>query len=503
MHIWFNLFRKEWLEHRWKLASLCVIAIGVFLVCGFGEWNEVTQAAMVTCVGYALVAPIFVGMSVSASETSQGTLAFVAAQPVAMEQTTLIRWLSGMLLLLSPICLVTFLAVLIESLVPQKFGMFWDESVLNLGQASWHGLTLGGVMAANLYAWITAIAGHQRTELRGALVGMIVTFVMLLLSITFLEGSDNPRVTAPLSMFGLISTPLGGFAWWLLKQRDSMSLTPVVLAWQIVVILLLLGVFVGRYGQIEPLTARWKRWWETQAVRSLGMPRSSPSMALVWLQWRESIPVCFAGVAGTILILLVFGLGSSLDGVHLRQETFTWLMGLATASVSLMIGAVGFTNDLQPKLYTFWRSRPIAPTQWFWLRYGAGFASISLFYLFPMTLLGVTAIVQYGNAWLLVFLPLVSLVVYSLGVFCACTVRQPVYAVILAACGAMLVFLAPDTFPSLRSVSIEGYLKAPPQATVGQAMLGIAAAIALAGTISAVTTIAAAVSLKRDLHFRV
>ncbi len=512
MHIWLNLFHKEWLEHKWQLLSLSAIAIAVFLACGYGEWDEVTQAAMVACVGYALVAPIFVGMSVSATETSQGTLPFVAAQPISLERIALVRWLGGLATLLLPICLVTLSAVTVEVIVQQERRPMDDATGSTIGMFSWHALIVGGVMAANLYAWIVAIAANQRTELRAALIGLVITFVLLPFSLWCFEHFDGPENSSsnrlwssPVPVLGVLSTPLGGFAWLLLRDQSRYGLIPVSVVWQACTIAALCVMMVLRYGQRDPLRQRIERWRRSGDVAGLRPPQSSPASALVWLQWRESIPVCLSGVAVAFLAIIVTGVGSP-QSLHLWRELMTLFLALATGAVSLMIGAVGFTNDLQPKVHTFWRSRPIAPTQWFWLRYGVGFAAIALFYLAPVTVLSVGSALEYGRVWLLAFLPILSLVVYSLGVLCACTIRQPVYAVILAACGAMLIFLVPKVFPALYSVSIEGLLmqvEHPPAGlSGGRALIGAAVAIGIACTISAVITIAAAVSLKRDVYFR-
>ena len=85
-----------------------------------------------------------------------------------------------------------------------------------------------------------------------------------------------------------------------------------------------------------------------------------------------------------------------------------------------MLGTVGFVSDLEPRLYTFWRSRPISSSGWFWLRYVAGLFAIALFFVLPIMV--VAAVTTEGQAvGFLLLLPLLSLVVYSLGVFCACT----------------------------------------------------------------------------------
>ncbi len=500
MHIWLNLLRKEWLEHRWQLLSLCAIAMAVFLACGYGEWDEVPQTAMIACMGYAFVAPLFVGMTVSASETSQGTISFVASQPVALWQSALVRWLCGLGVMLIPIWMVGFSGLFIEGFVPDsRF-------------SSWHAVVAGGVMAANLYAWIVAIAANQRTELRAALIGLVVTFVLLPFSIWCLANYDGPMssgpnrgIASPFAALGVMSTPLSGFTWVYSADQLRKNIIPLAVVWQVLVLAALCAVMTLRYGQVEPLMQRFDRWQRMRNIGGLRQPRTSPATALVWLQWRESIPVCLSGVAVAFVLLVVTSVDSARRLDLWRQLMPVFLM-LATAAVSLMIGAVGFTNDLQPKLHTFWRSRPIAPTQWFWLRYGAGYAAIALFFLSPVTVLSAGTALEFREVWLLAFLPLMSLVVYSLGVFCACTVRQPVYAVILAACGAMVILLVPEVFPSLRSVSIGDLLwqveHTSHGSTMRQALGGAAVAVAIACTISAIVTIAAAVALKRDLYFR-
>ncbi|MEZ6050224.1 MAG: hypothetical protein R3C02_02385 [Planctomycetaceae bacterium] len=505
MHIWFNLFRKEWLEHRWKLASLCVIAMTLFLALGYGEWEEVPQTTLMTCIGFAFVATIFVGMAVSAAEPSNGTMSFVASQPVALWQSALVRWLCGMGVILIPIVLVGFSGLLVE--------LFDPDSRSSVGISSWHAIISGGVMAANLYAWIVAIAVNQRTELRAALIGLVVAFVLLPFSIwclAYYDGHMHSRssrdIISPFAVLGVMTTPLSGFAWMNSADQMRKSIIPLAVIWQMLVLTMLCGIMTLRYGQLETFRQRVDRWRQMRKVGELRQPRTTSNTALVWLQWRESIPVCFCGVAIGFVMFVVTSF-PSIQGLSLWRGLIPLFLMLTTAVVSLMIGAVGFTNDLQPKLYAFWRSRPIAPTQWFWLRYGAGYAAIALFYLMPVTMFITGTAQQHGEVWLLAFLPLMSLVVYSWGVLTACTVRQPVYAVILAACGAMMILLIPEVFPVLRPVSIGDLLwqveHRPLGRPVYEALRGAAVAVAIAFSVSVIVTVAAAVSLKRDLHFRV
>ncbi len=503
-NIWLTLVWKEWHEHKWRLLSLTAIVLCVFLAGAFDEWETVASAVSITAVGYALLVPCFLGMVVCSHEHSQGTIAFVAAQPVPMWKVATVRLFAGIALLLCPLLVVGLCGQLIHGLVPQigSTGFFTTDGGL---PSLWQGVGFGGLMGLNLYAWIVAVVVNQRTELRAGLIGLVVTAILVTLGMWGLSTWDNlPPGTSLVGLIAVMSGPLCGVAWADMVHQSRGALIWPSAIWQGLVIVVLSGLMVARYGQSEPLMKRLSTWRTSRA--SLGeLPRSpfaSPARALLWMQWRQSVPVC---LAGTVLMGLIVVTTSSYNRGFDPGLLAGLLMFSVVLAASLMLGTVAFVNDLEPKLYTFWRSRPISSSGWFWLRYVAGLFAIGVFFVLPI--LAVAAVTTDAQATgFLLLLPLLSLVVYSLGAFCACTVRHPVYSVILAACAALLVLSVPPMFDTLRAISIGDMLReAVRLSQIGALGAGgwyLFAAVSLAGAVSAAATVAAAMLLKRDIYLR-
>ncbi len=503
-NIWLTLVWKEWHEHKWQLLSLTAIVLSVFLVCAFDEWETVASAVSITAVGYALLVPCFLGMVICSQEHSQGTIGFVAAQPVPMWKVAMVRLFAGITLLFFPLVVVGICGQVIHGLVPQigSTGFFTNDGGL---PSLWQGVGFGGLMSLNLYAWIAVAAVNQRTELRAGLIGLVVTALLVTFGMWGLSTWDNlPPSTSLVGLIAVMSGPLCGVAWADMARQSRGALIWSSAIWQGLVIVILSGLMVVRYGQSEPLMKRLSAWWTSRA--SLGeLPRApigSPVRALLWMQWRQSVPVC---LAGTVLMGLIVVIASDYNRGFAPGLLAVLLLFSVVLAASLMLGTVGFVNDLEPGLYTFWRSRPISPSGWFWVRYVAGLFAIALFFVLPI--LAVAVVTTDGQAvGFLLLLPLLSLVVYSLGAFCACTVRHPVYSVILAACAALLLLFVPAMFDTLRAISIAGMLqqagRLSQRGELGAAGWYLLAAVSFAGTISAAATVAAAMLLKRDIYLR-
>ncbi|MDA0832382.1 MAG: hypothetical protein O2955_08450 [Planctomycetota bacterium] len=127
--------------------------------------------------------------------------------------------------------------------------------------------------------------------------------------------------------------------------------------------------------------------------------------------------------------------------------------------LALIIGVGSFVHELDPKLHTFWRSRPISPAAWFWLKFAAGFFVLAVLYDVPYALLSWSRIIHpfwrsaESNLPILevCFPILLHLLVYSIAVLAACVIRHSVYATILALC-AVLAILLPPLFTDLRRI---------------------------------------------------
>lgn len=522
MKIWLNLFWKEWHEQQWKLLSLTAIALSVCLALLCQDLGNVAFSLIFTIYSFAIFAPIVVGMGVCAGEHASDVIRFVRAQPVPMRCVATARWIVGACVLLIPLfcaSVMCWIAMCFEEQVgPQsvrtaaffELHSDWSEtSTLFLISAA------GMAASLNLYAWIVANAVNQRTEFRAGLVGLLVTAGMGVAGVIGLSGWDNhlSNVSVP-HLFGLISGPLVSLGMIDFVRNSQNLLVFIAIVWQLMLALILWLVMVLRYGREERWLSRdfFHRTPATaQESLALGKPQSSQWRALLWLQLRQSIPVCIVALCISQLTVAV--------SARYSPDAFDFMYPALGCALALLIGVGSFVSELQPDLHMFWRSRPISPGSWFWFKYiGGAIALIGLFDV-PCMLLAWSGIVRTASpGFAAVFPMLLHLLCYSLAVFAACSVRHSSYSTVLAI-SALMVIIIPELaeFQVPRFLSFLTMWRDAVRAYVGLAIgarepgypapwqIGYAAfrsllpACILIGVIALPTTVAAAYMVKRDI----
>jgi len=183
--------------------------------------------------------------------------------------------------------------------------------------------------------------------------------------------------------------------------------------------------------------------------------------------------------------------------------------------LALLVGVGTFVSELQPDLYTFRRSRPIAPGSWFWFKFIGGAIALVGLFDFPCMLLTWSGGVRTSSpGFAAVFPMLLHLLCYSIAVFMACSVRHSSYSTVLAV-GVLMLILVPELadFGVPRLLSFFTMWR---DAAVGSSRLiaigdprlwpsGVLAvaclcpAFILVGAIVIPTTLAAAYLVKRDI----
>jgi hypothetical protein len=246
----------------------------------------------------------------------------------------------------------------------------------------------------------------------------------------------------------------------LLSPAGALAATsPDVPIWQPIVLQLVSfaaagALSVARFGGFPADASRSSAAAPNDVRQPLASPRSKPWRAMAWKQWREAAPLSLAGVGlivGMTLLYAIFGWielnrnhWSPSDELPKFLNGATVIVGLL---VALVVGAVSFAADLQPGLWTFWRSRPIEPALWFWPKYFAGAAAVLAFLDLPLAAL---YLVGAAAGWRISFpegilacAPLIHLLAYSAAVCAICWVRRAVYAGILAFAAVLGLLMAP------------------------------------------------------------
>jgi hypothetical protein len=115
---------------------------------------------------------------------------------------------------------------------------------------------------------------------------------------------------------------------------------------------------------------------------------------------------------------------------------------------AIIAGVTLFTADFEPRLYTFWRSRPIDPSAWFRVKYTAGLLTLLVCFDLPAALRGQAPHPSTGHLEMVFIayalcVPAVHVATYSIAVMIVCLVRQAIYAGILSMSALLALTLMP------------------------------------------------------------
>ena len=226
------------------------------------------------------------------------------------------------------------------------------------------------------------LAAKRRTEVQVGAIGVVVTIceAAVFMYSRFLNDFYGPSLVWS-TLLGVVS-PLTMIDF---HSHTGIHLVPHA-AWKMVLhLLFVLGLGYGfsrRYGGktsdqspglasisnylgLEPLLASQTRWG-----------------ALAWLHLRQALPLTLAGVliaclVGPLLTWMVQPVTNHPDAWQLRMMHLS-LVAIYVVGFfwPLVVGAGLFAAELRRDLGYFWRSRPIHPGAWFWLKFMIGLVAI-------------------------------------------------------------------------------------------------------------------------------
>ncbi len=381
-----SLAWKELRELWGDVATTVVAALPVPLVVAVCEPSLLSAIIEVATVFYAVLAGVLFGMRAAAGERTRRTAAFLCGLPVRPWVLGMAKLMATLAAVLLPLALLIAVHFAARRLLPQSgstAGFEWPEY-----------LTL--LLATSAVMQMVAVFGSgAQSEVHAALRGILALVV------------------------GWIAVSLGSYLVhrYLLPASWGTDEFLATLANSLLgaLVLVLATIFVVGYTRaIRPLRERRKFLLELAGWMPARL--TSPLGALVWKDCREIGVVCIQVLAASLLLSLLLG-----------PPAF-WLGGFALA-VLLGVGSVG--PELQPAVNTFWRSRPISASAWYWCKFVLGLAAI-------VVTMGLPTLATFPSNYGLEITQkgffatlLLWLVAYSLAMTMTCLVRQSVQGGIL------------------------------------------------------------------------
>jgi hypothetical protein len=466
--VWVSLLWKEWREHRWKLAALVAILVLVPAIASLRHPESMFGAISGVFVLAIPLGSMFVAMHLAAGEQSKGTIKFLQALPVSMSRPAGAKLLWGAITVVIPVLLAVGTAWIWTALMhagTAAEAIAFDRDMYRSSWLleSWYGArAVGGSLAAiSILIWVAAAGVNRSDEVRAAAVGLLVvvgTWAVL----TYLGYVVGAGGRLPPWWYVLTAGAAGGPA---LSQPGAVavasaeSIGPLAALWPFAVVALcshtMLGAwYIARFGRIaagRPMSPKSspvvdKAW--------LAPPRRGPLSAMIWQQARMSAPLAIALAGAILFAAVIFACYADLQDE--RHEAVQVLFVSSCAAwaatgffAAIPAGVAVFLEDLQPRMHSFWRSRPVSIDDWFVVKFLTGL-------LLPMLILPLPVLVTF-----VVFLasgePLppdfdgmlaagVGFLIAHVALFCTSVlmiilVRQAAYAAILAVAAAGL-FLA-------------------------------------------------------------
>jgi hypothetical protein len=463
---------KEWRENRWKLVAV----LGVLLLSLTVLWST-SKELECSNIQIALLLPIIpisvlIATNTAAHERSQSTMPFLCALPISQRKVAIAKLLSGVATCVIPV----FVALAMLYAWWSHWGELGSDSLeksMRIAADEWRGpfnlvsnwfaatTTAITLWVVCIFLW-SAAAGVRRADevsAGAAALALIagVWLVFLGIAFWFSDGyppelfRGNPALTALASAIAPGGFPhsktwsfASGWMWW------------AVIALHFTVLAGLAAWFVMRFGSVSSPRIISQRW--TFASRTpmdwLGPPRRSPFTAIVWQQLRESGPLALAGL-GCVALIVVAGVfitaRTQRDAAETREVAAASMFfgSIYLGAITTVVIGVGvFLRDLEPGVHTFWRSRPIDPNAWFWIKFGTGVALVAITFILPIFIApAFVSRTQFSESdkisWLQAAAAITIFAVYTVAVMATCLTRSAVFATILTMAGLYFAAMVP------------------------------------------------------------
>jgi hypothetical protein len=457
--IWLSLLWKEWCEFRWKLAALTIISVGtpftiVMMLLGMGEINIVESLLGVTTAflyAYAIIAGMFVGMSVAANENSHRTARFMRAWPVSLEHVALVKAVVAMLVIALPVVILmtcVWICTIFQSTESVDLAMrrnIYDFKLPWGIENLLFARTLAGILGTwSTFIWAIAGGVNRLDEVRAAAVAFLIGtagwagFAALAAIGNHLAalGYDIHWLT-PVGLLGIAALPGGPgmINSFLVDSAAYFGMPWLAMAGSAIVVhALLLTWFIKRFGRVPTLPRRSEgTQWELFSYKiGARPPFRSPVDAIIWKQLREIGPLLIFAVVGIVTVAPLLYWIDRLDGGISQFGEVMGSVTIAVATLVILVTGIGLLyEDYKPGVESFWRSRPLNLNWWYGVKYTTGVV-VQLLVFLPLLAFSYWSL-GWSDDILLVgrTLVLFYLLLYSLTILFYSVVRQPIYAVVL------------------------------------------------------------------------
>jgi hypothetical protein len=437
---WLSLAWKEWHEHKWKLVAMLGVLTGVTSLV---IWMEVGRDRFGVAIGMLFMCSIplgaFIGLGAAANERSRGTMPFLQALPVPMWHVAIIK------LALALATIVAAIALCVASFSVWRWGFdFFGVSYTG----AWREAQEGGPIIAtgywqidvvlfcvaivgSVFIWTAAMGVNRKDEVSAAVVSLAAMVGMWAAVILLVYLDETYRTSGAgdgwLQIIGFSAAP-GGFAVALNNLRDSLPLvaTMVVAA---AVHAFLVTRYVRSYGNVSGAADRSPQVAVPRPNEWLGPPRRSIAAAIAWKQLRESVDIAIAGLLGIFgFCAFTYATSTNFDfeGGRIYQTYAAVAISLGFG-IALVAGIGVSLHDSEPRLNTFWRSRPINPDAWFWIKFLTGLTIVLAAIYVPMWLMGGSM-----DRDAMLSIPALHVGMFAAAVATTCIVRHAIYAAILS-----------------------------------------------------------------------
>ncbi len=451
-----SLAWKEWHEHKWKLAAIAAVLIGATSLSMLVEERDKLGLAFGMMFMCVIPLAVFVGLGAAANERSRNTLAFLQAQPVPLWHVGIVKLILSLLTVFVPVVLTTW-SIFAWSWIFDFLGIEYSKRAMGGETGGIHTgnffvdtAIFSALLAVSLVIWTAAVGVNRKDEVSAGAIALTIILGWMVIIWVFCwflvqAGVDlyDWGTTAALSL-----TPIGIGAIF----GSPLTAPEIAFGFCIVTIvhLLLAAFYVRRFGQTmeRPVVSPKVALRDTRRIDWLDSPRRSPLTAVMWKQFRESVPIALAGLAGIVgTAIVIYTADQGVSGFAFVYFRTAVPLGFC---ISLVVGIGVALQDVGPRLNTFWRSRPIDGSLWFWTKYVTGLlVVVAVIYLPQLILAGGSDYAHDPEA--IVTVPIMHVATYAAAVAMTCLTRHAVYAAILSfgtlpACvvAAWLVWMTPD-----------------------------------------------------------